>query len=144
MIRRIFSIDGNPLYIERFRSNRVRVYEVGFNTFVEYSDGQYYEMTYNEDGVLLNRVRFNEHPLKIYNKVRYSIPIGDNLYAKIDYCNNKNVSTTISVDFNSKEEADNFKVPDWFGEEIIPDLKKVKAKKKSIINNKYKTNERLG
>jgi len=55
-------------------------------------------------------------------KVRYLIPIKDNLTAELDIYQGKLKGLNIvEVEFTNEKEANMFKVPDWFGKEITED-----------------------
>ena len=138
MIRRTFSINGTPLYMERFKNEKVMLYEMDDNSLVEYMGGHYYNLTQDDNYIEIDSYKFNGfphklngYPKKIIEKNRYYIPINEILDAKFDYCSDNEISPTISVDFGSREDADIFEIPKWFGEEI---LLKTKSKKKIIKN----------
>lgn len=55
---------------------------------------------------------------KKLQKTRYYFPL-ENLVAEVDiYKGSKGPWAVVEVEFNSKEEADNFEVPSWFGKEV--------------------------
>lgn len=55
-------------------------------------------------------------------KVRYFIPLDNNLTAELDiYTNALDGLTTVEVEFDSPQAASNFVAPSWFGEDITHD-----------------------
>lgn len=90
-----------------------------------------YIFTFKGDGVM-KKVEF-EHPLSYdqyvnllrkvehntITKVRYIIPLNDNLKAELDiYEGYLQGFVNVEVEFPSVEAAKNFVPPDWFGEEV--------------------------
>lgn len=56
---------------------------------------------------------------KIIDKYRCIVPIGDNLKAEVDIFDGWMKGLVIAeVEFNSVEQADNFKMPDWFEKNV--------------------------
>jgi len=67
--------------------------------------------------ILLNLVKGN-----IIEKTRYQIPLDNNLTAEFDiYHDALEGLFTIEVEFESKEIAEAFKLPIWFGEDVTSD-----------------------
>lgn len=67
----------------------------------------------------------NQKKNKIGNeihKLRYVVKLEDGTIAKIDLFTNYNLNIA-EVEFNSEEEANNFRPPKWFGKEITYNLK---------------------
>ncbi|PHV70359.1 adenylate cyclase [Sporanaerobium hydrogeniformans] len=55
-------------------------------------------------------------------KVRYYIPLENNLIAELDvFTGSLHGLTTVEVEFNSSAAAHNFEVPSWFGKDITHD-----------------------
>ena len=138
MIRRSFLIADIPLYMERFKIEKIALYVMDDNSLLEYAGGHYYNITQEDDYIIIDRYKFsgfphilNGYPKRIIDKKRYYIPINEQLDAKFDYCSDEKIIPTINVDFNSREDANNFEIPSWFGEEI---LLKSKNKQKSLKN----------
>ena len=128
MIRRTFLINDTPLYIERFKNERMMIYKMDNDSIIECIQGHYYSLIQDDNYVLIDRIKLNDYPIRIIDKIRYYIPLNSDLNAKIDYCSKKNIRKIINVDFNNKEEADKFEVPNWFGEELLLETKKLKMK----------------
>lgn len=140
LVRRTFLINDTPLYLERFKNKRIMLYEMSDNTLVEFMEGHYYSLRSDDNYILLDKIelggfpnKLKGNPKKIIKKIRYYVDINPNLYAMIDYCNDYNIEPTIIVDFNSKEEADNFEVPSWFGPEILPKIKTKRIKNTNTL-----------
>lgn len=56
------------------------------------------------------------------SKIRYFIPIADNLTAEVDiYENNLKGLVTIEVEFDTIKKAQDFSSPSWFGKDITDD-----------------------
>ena len=143
LVRRSFLINDTPLYLERFKNERIMLLEMDDNTLVEYMKGHYYSLKYADNCILIDKInlggfpnKLKGNPKKIIDKIRYYVEINPNSYAMIDYCNDNDIESTVSVDFNSKEEAQGFEVPSWFGKEILSatKTKKKKLKKDNIYN----------
>ena len=121
MIRRMFLTKDLPAYIEQFDNITIMVYGIDDKTSVEYVRGKYYLIECNENGITVIKKDYDD--IKKYNrkssvsKVRYFITIIGGFIAQVDVCN----TPLISVDFNTEEEANNFEVPAWFGEELVPE-----------------------
>ena len=128
MIRRTFLINDTPLYIERFKNERMMIFKMDNGSIIECIQGHCYSLIQDDNYVLVDRIKSNDYPIRIIDKIRYYIPLNSDLNAKIDYCSKKNIRTIINVDFNNKEEADKFEVPNWFGEELLSKTKKLKMK----------------
>ena len=143
LVRRSFLINDTPLYLERFKNERIMLLEMDDNTLVEYMKGHYYSLKYADNYILIDKInlggfpnKLKGNPKKIIDKIRYYVEINTNSYAMIDYCNDNDIESTVSVDFNSKEEAQGFEVPSWFGKEILSATKtKTKKLKKDNIYN---------
>ena len=140
IVRRSFLIDGTPLYLERFKSEKIKVLEMDDNVFIEYMKGHYYNLRFIDNCILIDKIdlggfphTLKGNPKKIIDKIRYYVEINSDSYAMIDYCNDNDIESTVSVDFNSKEDAQDFEVPNWFGKEILlPTKTKSKKLEKSI------------
>lgn len=73
----------------------------------------------------------NQKKNKIGNeihKLRYVVKLEDGTIAEIDLFTNYNLNIA-EVEFNSEEEANNFRPPKWFGKEVTDNIK---YKNKSI------------
>lgn len=62
------------------------------------------------------------------HKLRYVVKLEDGTIAEIDLFTNYNLNIA-EVEFNSEEEANNFRPPKWFGKEVTDNIK---YKNKSI------------
>jgi CYTH domain-containing protein len=97
------------------------------------------DISRDEDDVEISKVVFDELKQKqlgvtLY-KNRYKIPVNTSDIAEVDLFDNKfkNLTDhkTVEVEFKSDELAENFIIPDWFGEEITYD-KRYKNKNLSL------------
>ena len=93
-----------------------------FKTTKQYDNNQ--GMIREEDEVEISEKEFNElfdeQKGNILSKNRYRIPY-DNYLIEIDIYNKPNHLSTVEVEFDSKEEAESFKAPCWFGNEVTED-----------------------
>ncbi len=94
-----------------------------YKTTKQYDNNQ--GMIREEDEVEISEQEFNElfdeQKGNILSKNRYRIPY-DNYLFEIDIYNKPNHLSTVEVEFDSKEEAESFKAPCWFGNEVTDDL----------------------
>ena len=136
MYRRKFLTNGVPYRIESFANEFFLEWEIDNTNSIEFLNNKYRIVSFNDGHLIINDVKakalgnFKKFATE-YHKIRYYIPLTSILYAKIDICNNNKKDAVISVDFNSKEEADNFEIPSWFGAELVPELmvkQKIKSK----------------
>ena len=129
MIRRIFLTDDTPYYLERFSNERIMIFETNDDKTIEYSCGHYNLVSSDDKCFIINKL--SKKQLESYNKayettvIRYFVPLNNKLDAKMDL---RDESLTINVDFNTKEEADSFEIPSWFGKELFPNVKTKKLK----------------
>jgi len=131
-IERKFLVKSIPKRLEQYDSLRI---EQGYLCTepvvrIRRQDNEYY-LTYKSIG-FLSREEYNlpldkksyHHLIKktdgnIISKVRYKIPLEDNLIAELDIFSGKFESLVlIEVEFCSEEEAVCFIPPDWFGEDV--------------------------
>jgi CYTH domain-containing protein len=98
-------------------------------------DYEYY-LTYKGKGMMI-REEYNlpltkeayEHLLEkadgnLISKTRYLIPFSDELIIELDLFKSPNPNLVLAeVEFPSKEAADSFQPPSWFGEEVTTDSK---------------------
>jgi CYTH domain-containing protein len=66
------------------------------------------------------RQRWREVEASLW-KVRYHIPCGNHLAELNFFCGRLSGYVQIEVEFNTREEADAFVPPDWFGREVTDD-----------------------
>lgn len=159
MYRRYFLADNLPLPIEEFKRKRLRVYKFNNVTSIEelceldtencVSKTDWYLISFTNNYLttkklkrmnIKQKIEIEEFTNNCYLKTRYYIPLTSILNAEIDVAHlkvedyygefNPEHDPIINVNFNSKEEADNFEIPSWFGPELIPELM-VKTKRKS-------------
>lgn len=94
-------------------------------------DNDRYELTYKSKGLMI-REEYNmpltceayEHLRtkidgRLISKTRYEIPLTDSLTVELDVFHGDLAPLILAeVEFPSKEEADAFTPPDWFGEDV--------------------------
>lgn len=97
-------------------------------------DGDSYYMTYKGSGMMV-REEYNlpltkeayEHLIPkadgtVISKVRYRIPIGNDLTAELDiFDGSLNGVLLVEVEFADEDAANHFTPPDWFGEDVTLD-----------------------
>jgi CYTH domain-containing protein len=80
----------------------------------------------NEEETEINEIAYNILSSLIKNKLekkRYIIKLPNKLNAELDIYQDKLEGLkVVEVEFNNIDEADNFIIPDWFGEEITDNL----------------------
>ncbi len=160
MYRRCFLANSLPLNLKRFNNKLLYLYKFDNVTSVEelceldkencVTQTDWNLVSFNNNYLTTEKIkkmnwkkRKNLSWLTIdnhYKKIRYYVPLTSNLNAEIDvpilkfedYYGKVNTELypIINVDFNSKEEADNFEIPSWFDAELVPELM-VKTKRKS-------------
>lgn len=157
MYRRYFLANSLPLNLERFDYELLYLYKFDNITSVEglfdnccTTKKNWYFVSFANNYLTTKKIKkMNWKKIKKlswltmdnhYKKIRYYVPLTSNLNAKIDvpilkfedYYGEFNTEfyPIINVDFNSKEEADNFEIPNWFDAELLPELM-VKTKRKS-------------
>jgi CYTH domain-containing protein len=58
----------------------------------------------------------------IIEKTRYLVPLSEKLIAEVDvYKNDLQGIRTVEVEFESRNQAETFKIPSWFGKEVTYD-----------------------
>ncbi|MBR6328751.1 MAG: CYTH domain-containing protein [Lachnospiraceae bacterium] len=79
-----------------------------------------YNLPLNEEAYLHLREKTDGHLIK---KVRYLIPLEDGLTAELDIFEYPKDLVIAEVEFKSREQADAFKPPVWFGADVTDDRK---------------------
>ena len=79
-----------------------------------------YNLPLNEEAYLHLREKTDGHLIK---KVRYLIPLEDGLTAELDIFEYPKDLVMAEVEFKSREQADAFKPPVWFGADVTDDRK---------------------
>jgi CYTH domain-containing protein len=135
-----------PIYLEQcyvIDLPETRVREETYELLTKYylivkSEG---DLSRDEGDIEISKIVFDELKKKqlgvtLY-KFRFKIQLNDTDVAEIDIFQNefKNLTDhrTVEVEFKSDELAENFIIPDWFGEEITYD-KRYKNKNLSLNN----------
>ena len=131
-IERKFLVKDLPEHLEQYEQKRIAQGYLCTNPVVRIrrSNEEYY-LTYKGKG-LLAREEYDlpltaesfEHMLPkidgiLIDKVRYLIPLEDGHTAELDIFQGKLTPIRlVEVEFDSVEEAEQFVVPDWFGEDV--------------------------
>lgn len=133
-IERVFLIKYLPKDIEKYDPIFIKVGDFYKPTRIDAlmirQKGNQYELIKKEGTSLLNRtehtISINKHEFHVlwqvvqrsHEKKRIFYPIG-NLIGELDIYQGKLLNyVRIEVEFKDENEASNFVVPDWFGEEI--------------------------
>ena len=110
-------IGVNPVSRVRKMGNKYYYSQKGVGTLVrEENEKEITEDTYNK--IIKYRIG------RIINKLRYRIPLDNELVAELDYyLDDLSPLVTVEVEFKSLEDANSFVVPTWFGKEITEDVR---------------------
>ena len=110
-------IGVNPVSRIRKMGNKYYYNQKGIGTLVrEENEKEITEETYNK--IIKYRIG------RIINKLRYRIPLENELVAELDYyLDDLRPLVTVEVEFKSLEDANAFVVPNWFGKEITEDVR---------------------
>ena len=110
-------IGVNPVSRVRKMGNKYFYNQKGTGTLVrEENEKEITEDTYNK--IIKYRIG------RTINKLRYRIPLDDELVAELDYyLDDLSPLVTVEVEFKSLEDANSFVVPTWFGKEITEDVR---------------------
>lgn len=88
------------------------------------TEGDY--SAFEEVNIYLTEYEFNKlWPLteKSLEKIRYKIPLDDNLIAELDiFKADLTGAAFVEVEFSSKEQMDSFQAPEWFGKDITNEI----------------------
>ena len=129
-IERKFLIKELPDYLWKYESVSIEQFYIALNPEVRIRKiNERHLLTFKTDGNLerkemeipITKLQFdNLKNMALFEgvyKTRYFIP-EDKYICELDIYNNIKNLITVEVEFNSKQEADNFNVPKWFGHEI--------------------------
>ena len=110
-------IGVNPVSRVRKMGNKYFYNQKGTGTLVrEENEKEITEDTYNK--IIKYRIG------RIINKLRYRIPLENELVAELDYyLDDLSPLVTVEVEFKSLEDANSFVAPTWFGKEITEDVR---------------------
>ena len=110
-------IGVNPVSRVRKMGNKYFYNQKGTGTLVrEENEKEITEDTYNK--IIKYRIG------RIINKLRYRIPLENELVAELDYyLDDLSPLVTVEVEFKSLEDANSFVAPSWFGKEITEDVR---------------------
>ena len=110
-------IGVNPISRVRKMGNKYFYNQKGTGTLVrEENEKEISEDTYNK--IIKYRIG------RTINKLRYRIPLENELVAELDYyLDDLSSLVTVEVEFKSLEDANAFVVPNWFGKEITEDVR---------------------
>ena len=110
-------IGVNPVSRIRKMVNKYYYNQKGIGTLVrEENEKEITEETYNK--IIKYRIG------RIINKLRYRIPLENELVAELDYyLDDLSPLVTVEVEFKNLEDANSFVAPTWFGKEITEDVR---------------------
>lgn len=147
-IERKFLLNSLPVNIEKFDSCEIEQAYISYEPEIRIrrKDGSYY-LTKKSNGELIRNEIEKEINDKMYyllldyykennviKKKRYFIPLSARIIAEIDvFEDNLEGLKMVEVEFDNEEEAKNFVIPNWFGEEVTYD-KNYKNKNLSKLN----------
>lgn len=128
-IERKFLLKGLPDYLWNFNCAKIEQHYISFEPEVRARKiNDSHILTFKSNGNLerneieipITKLQFNE--LKEMSsgsvlKTRYFVEQEDHTY-ELDIYNNIDNLLTVEVEFKSKEDSENFSVPEWFGTEI--------------------------
>lgn len=134
-IERKFLLNSLPVCIDKF--NKLEI-EQGYINYepeirIRKANDKYYftkkstgDLEREEIEKIINEESYNLLSTCIQNnlikKTRYLIPLSAKTIAEIDvYYGNLEGLKTVEVEFSTKEEALNFEIPNWFGNEVTYD-----------------------
>lgn len=137
-IERKFLIKGFPDYLWNYKHSDIEQHYISFEPEVrvrKIDDSNL--LTFKTDGSLerkeleipitnLQFTELKEMSSGSVTKTRYFIEENNYIY-ELDVYNNIDNLLTVEVEFESQEDAENFSVPEWFGEEIT-NIKEFKNK----------------
>jgi len=152
-IERKFLLNSLPVNIDKFDFSEIEQAYISYDPEIRIrrKDGSYY-LTKKSNGELTRTEIEKEIDSKIYyllldyykennviKKKRYFIPLSARITAEIDvFEDNLEGLKMVEVEFDNEEEAKNFVIPNWFGEEVTYD-KNYKNKNLSKLNIYDKT-----
>jgi len=152
-IERKFLLNSLPINIDKFDWCEIEQAYISYEPEIRIrrKDGSYY-LTKKSNGELTRKEIEKEIDSKIYyllldyykennviKKKRYFIPLSARITAEIDvFEDNLEGLKMVEVEFDNEEEAKNFVIPNWFGEEVTYD-KNYKNKNLSKLNIYDKT-----
>lgn len=131
-IERKFLIDTIPFSLNEFKSRKIEQAYLSTEPVIRVRrDNDEYYLTYKSKGFVV-REEYNlpltresyEHLLSkadgnIISKTRYEIPEKSNLTIELDIFEGKFQGLILAeVEFDSKEEADSYIPPEWFGKDV--------------------------
>lgn len=150
-IERKFLLENLPLNIDKFKSSKIEQAYISYEPEIRIrkKNNKYYltkkskgnlvreeiEKEINEDFYNLLKENYIEN--NVIQKTRYYIPLSGKITAEIDVFEGVLESLkTVEVEFCSEEDAKNFEIPNWFGEEITYN-KEYKNAYLSKLNNSF-------
>lgn len=137
-IERKFLVKELPDYLWNYKHAIIEQHYVSFEPETrirKFNDS--YTLTFKSEGTLersevqipITKLHFNElkeMSIGSVNKIRYFIPEGPHTY-ELDVYNNIDSLLTVEIEFDNREDSDDFSVPAWFGTEIT-NIKEFKNK----------------
>lgn len=149
-IEKKFLLESLPINIDRFKSNDIAQGYLSIDPEIRIRsiNNEIFYLTKKGNGTLFRKEKeklidiekfnklVNKYNPKMIYKTRYYIPLTAKLTAEVDiFKDNLEGLKTVEVEFESIEEANNFIIPNWFGQEVTNDPN---YKNKNLIKQKVK------